>query len=456
MSVDISSVKEALYKKYILPTKRKAEAYVGVEFELPIVNLKKEAVDFSLIHRLTGEFIKHFGFENIKYDDKGEIYSISDNNTKDDLSFDCSYNTIEFSFGREKDINVLHKRFEKYYKFVKEFLEKDSHTITGMGINPYRQYNKNIPIPNGRYRMLFHHLSSYKKYGGQMMFHDIPNFGLFSCASQTHIDVSGDDLLDSINTFNKIEPLKALLFANSPLNDRLLARDYLWNHSLHGLNNHNVDGYSKEIKSINEIVSYIESMSIYCLERDGKYINFSPTPLDDFFSGSVISGEYWNGTEYQEIDFEPRLADLEYLRSFKYVDLTYRGTVELRSVCEQPINEIFAAPAFHAGLKANLKELSKYLDSLDWIYNIGYTINELRNMFTFKQKPAFLDESRIKDVLISIISIAAEGLRKRNYGESFLLEPLFNRAKNLQSPAAEMQDGIDKGRSLEYYIAKFG
>lgn len=59
-----------------------------------------------------------------------------------------------------------------------------------MGVNPYRIYNHNVPIPNGRYRMLFHHLGSYKKYQLPMYFHDYPEFGTFSSASQVQLDNS--------------------------------------------------------------------------------------------------------------------------------------------------------------------------------------------------------------------------------------------------------------------------
>lgn len=32
-------IKECLYEKYILPTERKRERFVGVEIEMPVVNL---------------------------------------------------------------------------------------------------------------------------------------------------------------------------------------------------------------------------------------------------------------------------------------------------------------------------------------------------------------------------------------------------------------------------------
>lgn len=328
---------EAIYKRYIVPAKRKRTRLVGLEFELPIVNRENKPVDFAVVHKVTEAFIRQFSFDGISRDDDGYIYVAADEKTGDALSFDCSYNTLEFSFGAEKSMNVLYERFAKYYAVVKKLLEQYGHTLTGMGINPHYAVNRNVPVVSERYRMLFHHLASYEKYNQEIQFHHHPNFGLFSCASQIQMDVEEGELAETLNTFTKLEPLKALIFANSPWGERqdiLCSRDNFWRNSLHGLNRHNVDMYGLEFESIDEIILYIKSMSLYCVEREGKYINFHPTPLMEYFSAEEIAGEYFDGTRYQKALIHPQMEDLRYLRSFKFEDLTFRGTVEFRSVCE--------------------------------------------------------------------------------------------------------------------------
>ena len=375
--------------------------------------------------------------------------------TGDDLSFDCSYNTIEFSFGKEHDINVLSARFRRYIGFLQKELRANGHLVTGAGINPHHAVNRNEPIPNGRYRMLFHHLSSYPMYRNRKAFHTMPNFGLIACASQTHIDVSEEELTTAINAFSRIEPLKALLFANSVYGDYLCVRDHLWRDSLHGLNPHNVDSYQEEVGSVEELVDYIRSMSLFCLDRDGKYINIAPTPLEEYFSAGSIKGEYYYGTGYADIVFEPRIEDLEYLRSYKFVDLTFRGTLELRSICEQPVSEVFAAPAFHAGLKANLPVFAEYLRE-NRIYPEGFTLQELRDAFVRKDLPPWADRERLSGALLDLLEIASAGLALRGYGEEHFLEPLYRRAENLLSPGREMVEGIAAGKPESYYINKYG
>lgn len=449
---------EALYRKYIKPTQRKRKPYVGIEFELPVVNLTGQAVDFSVVHALTDEFVKKFGFDLLSRDDDGYVYSAQRTDNGDDLSYDCSYNTLELSFGVETDLNVIYARFVQYYSFIQDFLKQYRHTLTGMGINPHYGVNLNEPIHNGRYRMLFHHLSSYKKYGDAIPFHHNPNFGLFSCASQVQLDVEEDKIADTFNTFTKLEPLKSIIFANSIWGEHgelLCARDQFWRNSLHGLNRHNVDMYKVDFNSSQEVLSYIKSMSIYCVDRDGKYINFAPTPLEEYFSADSITGEYYDGSGYRSITFAPRTEDLDYLRSFKFEDLTYRGTVEFRSVCTQPVRDIMTTSAFHTGLLENMGELAERLDSDTAIYHKGYNPSELRNIFNHREFPKYFAKDEVSALLTDVLDIAKDGLKRRALKEEHFLEPLYERARRLSSPARVIAEGIDAGNTVEQYIRDY-
>ena len=237
-----------LYDRFIKPTEQKRESFIGVEIEMPIVNLNNEAVDFAVVHKLTAAFLKAFDFTATGFDEEGHVYSAFNSTFGDVFSYDCSYNNMEFSFGKEKDLRAIHERFKLYYGFVQDFFKPYNYTLTGMGINPNRKLNHNIPIENGRYKMLFNHLSSFSKYFYiPMFFHRYPQFGMFSSASQVQLDVDYENLPEIIDTFNKLEPIKALLFSNSVLlgenEDLLCCRDMLWENSTHGINPHNVGMY---------------------------------------------------------------------------------------------------------------------------------------------------------------------------------------------------------------------
>ncbi len=454
-----SVLEEAIYNRYIVPTRRKRTRLSGLEFELPIVNRKEEPVNFEVIHQVTDKFINAFSFFNISRDDDGNIYLAVDDRTGDGLSYDCSYNTLEFSFGKEEDMNVLYKRFCQYYTYIQKELRKEGHMLTGMGINPRYAVNQNIPVVSERYRMLFHHLSSYKKYGNSIPFHSYPNFGLFSCASQIQLDVEEEQVVPMLNTFTKLEPFKSLILANSLWGENaeiLCSRDNFWRNSLHGLNRHNVDMYNVRFDTTDEVVRYIKSMSLYCVEREGKYINFPPMILSKYFSSDRVKGEYFDGNEYREITFHPEMSDLQYLRSFKFEDLTFRGTVEFRSVCEQPVGEIMASGALHAGLMENVEALSELLEKDTSIYHNGYNASELRRMFNRRKKADIFDWKKVSAQLASIVELAEDGLKKRGYGEEHFIKPLYPRAEKLLSPGRQMAEGIANGKSLEDYIEEYG
>ncbi|MDE7423357.1 MAG: glutamylcysteine synthetase [Lachnospiraceae bacterium] len=453
-------VRQQLYQKYIAPTKEKRKNYIGIEIEMPIINMEKKAVDFCVVHKVTARFKEYFSFQEAAKDENGNIYSISDKVYGDILSYDCSYNNLELSLGREKELFAIQHRFLTYYEFLQKEFGKYDYTLTGMGVNPYRIYNHNVPIPNGRYRMLFHHLNSYKRYDLPMFFHKYPEFGTFSSASQVQLDVNYEELLTTIRAFTMVEPIKALLFSNSVLLDEqeelLCCRDMFWENSTHGINPHNIGMFDCSIDSEEELISYIASTSIYCVEREERYINFPPIKIMEYFNSKYVEGEYYENGTYKKIQVIPQIEDLQYLRTFKFEDLTFRGTIEFRSVCCQPIRDCMTVAAFHLGLKNQLEKLNELLTKDYIIYHQGYTASELRKMFLCDKLPEFVDKENLYELVRKVLEIAKEGLEKRGYGEECLLEPLFKRALNQTNPAKKVLDLRKQGVDIQNIILDYG
>lgn len=459
--MELQLIREQLYKRYIEPTKKQRKKYIGIEFEMPIVNLTNKAVDFSIVHTVTNVFIKHFNFTVSGLDAEGNIFSTTNILNGDILSYDCSYNNLELSFGKEQNLYTIQERFLQYYKFLQNEFEKYNHTLTGMGVNPHRKINNNIPIPNERYRMLFHHLNSYIKYEDTpMYFHKYPEYGTFSSASQVQLDVSFDKLPLTLNTFSKLEPIKAILFSNSVMLDEdeknLCYRDMFWENSTHGINPHNIGMYNCEFTSVDDILSYLESTSIYCVERNDKYINFAPTKLDDYFNKASIKGEYFENGVYKTIEFAPQLSDLKYLRTFKFEDLTFRGTIEFRSICCQPIKDSFCVGAFHLGLMDKVDELAEIFDNDRILYHNGYTAYELRKMLIQNTLPKFIDEDKLYRLAKQVVDLAKDGLVSQGMNEEKLLIPLYERITNRTNPAKRMLQLIKNNVDLESIITEYG
>ncbi len=451
---------EALYNKYISPTERKRSSSIGIEIELPVADLSGRPVDEEIVINAADSFRKHFSFEVSGRDDNGNANSMTDSKTGDNLSFDCSYSNLELSLGKSDDLNALHESFKKYYSYLQSLLLPQGYTLTGMGINPHYNINHNQPVPNERYRMLYHYLHSYHRYEDNisMRFHDRPDFGTFTSASQVQLDVRHEELIDTLNIFTMLEPYKAVLFANSYLPeypDYLCARNMLWERSMQGYNPHNVGMFTKQLASVDELIEYIKSQSVYCTVREGRYIDFKPVPVRDYFVLDKVCGEYFDGRAYRQTEFAPEARDLEYLRTFKFEDLTFRGTIEYRSSCTQPIRDVMTVAAFHTGLSRRLGELSELIAADRSLYAHGYNAAELQDMLSKREIPHFINRKSLTEQLVRILDLAAEGISERGKGEEHFLSPLYDRAEKLTNPAREMVNGIAAGRPLKEYIEDY-
>lgn len=460
--MDENLVKKRLYQRFIEPTINNNDNYIGIEIEIPILNLEKKPVNFQIVHKITNEFENKYNqFQPQTIDYNGHTCSLIDKTTGDIISYDCSYNNLEFSFGRETNLFTIYERFCNYYTFFKTTFEKYNHTLTGLGINPYRIYNKHIPIPNERYQMLYHHLCSYSKYSKlPKYFHDYPEYGMFSSASQVQFDINYNDLIKTINIFSKLEPIKAILFSNSVLlgenEDLLCCRDMFWQDSTHGINPHNIGMYEKELTDIDDLISYIESLNIYCTMRNNLYVNFPTMNIMDYFKQQTINGEYCDKGVYDKITITPQLDDIKYLRSFKFLDLTYRGTIEYRSTCTQPISDALTVGAFQLGLKNKLEPLEEIFDNDEVIYHKGYNASELRKLFVKRKLPNFVDEDKLYTLIKQILDLSKEGLLERKNGEEKFLNPLYIRVKQKTNPAKNMLKQLENGKSIEKIIEEYG
>ena len=201
--MDFSAIESALETRFFVPLKRPRTRRAGVELELPLCNLDPaRAVDFNPVQTVTERFLSQFGFDVRNRDEDGRVYRTGEHVYGDELSFDCSYNTVEFSFGPTENLNEVLERFTRYYSFLKDELLRRGHTVTGMGVNPRWRVNRAEPIKSSRYRMLLRDLQSDPKYHRALPFHCWPHFGLFSCASQVQLDVDESTALPAVNSMS--------------------------------------------------------------------------------------------------------------------------------------------------------------------------------------------------------------------------------------------------------------
>ena len=143
------------------------------------------------------------------------------------------------------------------------------------------------------------------------------------------------------------------------------------------------------------------------------------------------------------------------MRSYKFEDLTYRGTIEFRSVCCQPFRDVMTVAAFHVGLLDHVEELTALLEQDTSIYQHGYSAAELRNILNRREWPEFVDRDGLKQLCLSVLDLAYRGMKETGLGEETYLEPLYKRAEQLTSPGRQYMDALDAGVSQKQLILDY-
>ena len=233
-------------------------------------------------------------------------------------------------------------------------------------------------------------------------------------------------------------------------------RDALWEYSTHGINPHNIGMYDVDFEDIDDILNYLETLNIYCVMRDGAYINFETINLLEYFNKDSIKGDIYDKKGYRQIEIKPNINDIDYLRAFKFINLTFRGTVEFRSVCTQPISDTMSVAAFHLGLKEKIDELHEFISKDRVIFHKGYTASELRKLLIQDEIPSFINKKKLCKLTNNILNIAKDGLNKRGLGEEIFLKPLYNRVKYHTNPGKEMIKSLHDGIKIEKIIKDYG
>lgn len=452
-------LRELLYDKYFTPTEKDNDKlYIGVEIEMPIIRLSGDATDHETAKHIVAEFFAEFGFIAVGHDKYGTCYSATDKLTGDNVSFDCSYNNLEISFGREESMFVLQERFEKYVSWLNERFLANGHMLSGMGINPNYHVNRKDFLAVPRYRMLEGFLLRGRDWQYPMYMHPYYDFATYASASQVQLDVDSESLIETVKAFSYVEPVKAVLFANSYLPEMpelLCARDMFWENSTHGINPHNIGMFEQIPESKEEFLEYILQTSIFCTERDGHYVHFEPIPIAEYYEKDEIDTEYYENGVYHPYKIHPEEKDLTYLRTYKFEDLTYRGTIEFRSCCCQPFNDVMSVAAFHLGLINKTGEIISLMDNDYSIFHRGFSVSELRKMLNMRNLPSFIDTKALEGLCHDVIDIAKEGLAERKLGGEVFLKGLENRIEGLRSPARVMVEELEKGTSMEEIVRRY-
>mgnify|MGYP003314434427 CR=1 FL=1 len=138
--------------------------------------------------------------------------------------------------------------------------------------------------------------------------------------------------------------------------------------------------------------------------RNGEYEVFEPVPIKEYFLRDDAVKE-----------------DIECYLSFRNVELTCRGTLEVRSDCAQKKGRFFTPPAFNLGILHNMEKAEKALDDFFKNCNIDKPNSELRQLVNECREEEIAPKYILDELCGVMLEIAREGLVSRGKGEEILI-----------------------------------
>ena len=111
--------------------------------------------------------------------------------------------------------------------------------------------------------------------------------------------------------------------------------------------------------------------------------------------------------------------------------------------------------AFHVGLKHKVRELENLFSNSD-IFNEEYGATELRKLLIKREIPESIDEDELYGIARSVLDLAKEGLKERDFGEEIFLDSLYENVENRTNPGKRILDNLDNGKELEEIIKDYG
>lgn len=384
---------------------------IGVEIELPIVS--KKNIEMKNIQKLFRYLIKEKEFIKDCEDNDKNIISIINKENHDKISLEYSVNTLEFSLKEDCNIYNIKKRLDQYIIIIQNFLDKIDYQLVGRGINPnYKNIDRHC-LKESRYLTIEKLLTENN--GNNMLFNE---FCSYICSTQTHLTPSINELPDVINAISSIEWVKSYLYANSYMEELKcnISRDYLW--EISNFEKSNI-GTNKHYETIKDIINDYKKRKMHFIQRNGKYYLINSMTIEDYFNKDKVLGkDYNNNLEY----FSPLETDIHDFRSYKNVEITRRGTIEIRSDCTQELDNLFETVAFNVGILKNYKLINnlvvKYGFESDYIER-RKRINRCKNV-----------NDKELNFIYDVMNLIYLGLKERGYKEEKLLKRLNEMREN--------------------------
>ncbi|MBV9706594.1 MAG: hypothetical protein JO125_04210, partial [Chloroflexi bacterium] len=259
-----------------------------------------------------------------------------------------------------------------------------------------------------------------------------------NASCQTQVEVTEEEAIAAINAFTATSGLRAALCANSPVwqnqvSEYKAIRHQFWDWCY--ANRKQQIGIPPRIQSLEHYVDYLADFRSIAVSRDKTFYrlnnNFSFRSFMQSPHGQI--GKMLDG---HETTIVPRPEDICTQYGFAWLDARLHpmhGTIEDRVSCQQPPSAHLCSSAMTLGLVESLHDLVEIADLLardQW--------REIRQLASIHGMNFSYPGIDVKELIIRLLTLANEGLKKRDQGEEQYLAPLFSRVETSTCPADEV------------------
>lgn len=327
---------------------------------------------------------------------------------------------IEFSGAPQKSLIEIERTLEGYVSRLKAIGERLGIIFVAAGFDPLRRIEEQQWISKSRYDIMRPYLAQRGKRAWDMMCR--------TSAIQVNLDYSDlDDLAKKFSLANRLAPVAAAIFANSPFADGKLSgykstRYAAWletDPNRTGAADCGIDGDF----SIERFIEYVKCVPMFFIRREGKLINLAGYDFKKFLAEGAQG-------------YTPILQDFTDHLSTIFTEARLKPYIEQRSMDCGSIAQIMMAMAFWKGLMYDQQALNEALNIAPKMNREQYAALQLEVARHGLQ--ANLDNISVQELAKAAIEIAEAGLKRLAPEESFYLEALKGEAAIRKSCPADL------------------
>jgi len=445
------------FKKSFNFDKHQSIRGIGIECEIPIVGARGKAVSLPVIQNMFIHLEKiGFDLEQDPYSDL--IVAAKRTNKKsakrfdycmDTITTDTAYSTVEVVLAPQSNLHTIQSELKKLLYLLTAYFDSQNCLMLAYGIQPLSPPSRKLLMPKERYcffeKLSTNHIIPKSKGADSSLLN-------LTASNQCHIEIGSDDAIKAANVLNALSGLQIALHANSPIwqgkvdTTYKANREMIWDFCFP--DRLNQIGIPPEFETLERYVQYLLNFKPLLVKRNEQYfqIQNKDTFNDFLLNQSPAIGTSLSG---KELIIEPQPNDIQQLIPFSWFNarlVPKYGTVESRMCCQQPQNEMLTPTALTLGLVENLEaaqNLAKIYPLTKW--------RKIRKQTAQYALDTFIDGLSIIPLLLQLLDIAKEGLKKRNLGEEIFLQPLYQRIEQRKVPA-DLAIAIFKNQGMKAFL----